>query len=208
MKGLIVKTINSTTAQIVRYMWLGKVAGTGNIPPHPCIIIANHESYLDFLLIGYCLVKVVGVPFQFWAKSKIFHHSLWKIFSKTFSAIEVGRNGCVDDLMDISRKSLKGGSYICIFPEGTRSRTGELLPFKQGYLKLASSLGIEVVPVYLENTFYAWPPFKRLPRRKKCNITFSSPIKIARDIKRTDMEKINKAIIDRYHEYKNLQSCG
>lgn len=208
MNRLIIRTINSATAKVVRFMWLGKITGTDNIPRRPCIIIANHESYLDFLLIGYSLVKIVRVPFQFWAKTKVVNHSLWKRYSEIFSAIEVGKNSRMDDLLRASREALEHGSYICIFPEGTRSRTRELLPFKQGYLKLASALGLEVVPVYLENTFYAWPAFKRLPRRKKCNVIFHSPIKIDKDMKKSDMEKLNRAIMDRYREYKCCQPCG
>ena len=142
---------------------------------------------------------------MFHSKTKVLHHSLWKKFSEIFSTIEVGDHRRLDDLMDRSRKSLEDGNYICIFPEGTRSRTGNLLPFKQGYLKLASTLGLEVVPVYLENTFYAWPASRRMPRRKKCNITFFPPIAIARNMRKNDMEEVNRAIMNRYQEYKNSQ---
>ena len=212
MNNLITKTINFTTAKVVKFMWLGKITGTKNIPPHPCIIISNHESYLDFLLIGYSLVKIAGIPFQFWAKTKVINHSLWKKYSEIFSAIEVGKCRRMDDLLEISREALKKGNYICIFPEGTRTRTGKLLPFKHGYLKLATALDLEIVPVYIENTFYAWPPFKRLPRRKKCNITFFPPIKIDKDIKKPDLEILNKAIMNRYLEFKAVDAkemqCG
>lgn len=203
MKKLITRIITSITAVLIKFMWLGNIKGTQKIPPYPCIIIANHESYLDFLLIGYSLVKKAQIPFKFWAKTKVVNHALWKKYSEIFNAIEVKGNGGFNDLLETSRQAIKSGDYICIFPEGTRSRNGELLPFKLGYLKLASTLGMEVVPVFLENTFHAWPPFKRLPRRKKCNVTFFPSIKISQDMNRSDMEKINKSIMNKYSELKN-----
>lgn len=208
MNSVITRVINFTTAGVVRFMWLGKITGTNNIPQCPCIIIANHASYLDFLLIGYSLVKIAGIPFQFWAKTKVIKHSVWKKYSDIFGTIEVGKINRMDDLLDLSREALEHGNYICIFPEGTRSRTGDLLPFKQGYLKLASTLGLEVVPVYIENTFYAWPAFKRLPRKRKCDVTFHAPIKIARGMNRSDMDKLNGEIMHMYREYKCWRPCG
>ena len=202
MNRQITNTINFTTAKVVQWMWLGEITGTHNIPGHPCILIANHESYLDFLLIGYSLVKIACVPFRFWAKPKVTHHYLWKKYSEIFSAIEVGKESSVSELMDISGKALEQGNYICIFPEGTRSRTGELLPFKQGYLKLASTFGLEIVPIYLEHTFDAWPPQKRLPHKKKCNVTFYPPIQIAKDTKRPDIERLNREIMGKYLKYR------
>lgn len=208
MNKQITNTINFTTAKVVQWMWLGDITGTHNIPKHPCILIANHESYLDFLLIGYSLVKVVCIPFQFWAKSKVTRHHLWKKYSEIFSAIEVGKDGRISELMEISAKAIEQGSYICIFPEGTRSRTGEFLPFKQGYLKLASAYGLDVVPIYLENTFDAWPPQNRLPRRKRCNVTFYPPIEIAKDMKKPDIEMLNREIMESYRKFRRGEPCG
>jgi 1-acyl-sn-glycerol-3-phosphate acyltransferase len=203
MNSLFTKTIKFATARVVEFMWLGKISGTKNIPTSPCVIIANHESYLDFLLIGYSLAKIACIPFNFWAKTKVINHWWWKKYSEIFSAIEVKQTHGLESLIEQSREALKQGNYICIFPEGTRSRTGELLSFKCGYLKLASSMGLEIVPVYLENTFQAWPPFKRLPRRIKCNVTFYPPIKISQDIKKADMEELNRSIMRWYGDCKS-----
>lgn len=208
MNRQITNTINFTTAKVVQWMWLGEIHGTHNIPGHPCVLIANHQSYLDFLLIGYSLAKIAGVPFRFWAKTKVTRHYLWKKYSEIFSAIEVGKEGGVAELMEISRQALEQGSYICIFPEGTRSRTGELLPFRQGYLRLASAFGLEIVPIYLEHTFDAWPPQKRLPRKRKCDVTFYPPIKIARDMKKPDIEMLNSEIMENYRKFRRGETCG
>lgn len=208
MNRRIINTINYTTAKVVQWMWLGKIAGTHNIPKRPCILIANHGSYLDFLLIGYSLVKIARIPFRFWAKTKVTRHCLWKKYSEIFSTIEVGKDNRASGLIEISGRALEQGSYICIFPEGTRSRTGELLPFKHGYLKLASAYGLEIVPVYLENTFDAWPPQRHLPRKKRCNVTFYPPIKISKDIKKCDIEMLNREIMENYRKYSCGEKCG
>jgi 1-acyl-sn-glycerol-3-phosphate acyltransferase len=196
------RIITGCTALLVRSLWLGTIDGISNIPAHPCIIIANHASYLDFLLIGYSLNRKAKVPFTFWAKSKVVHHSLWKTYSNIFPTIEVENNGGIDTLLQNSRQAMQRGKYICIFPEGTRTRTGDLQHFKQGYLKLAAATGVEIVPAFLENTHAGWPPGKWLPKRKKCNITFHSAIKISPTMNKSELDEINKSIMNTYWEMK------
>jgi 1-acyl-sn-glycerol-3-phosphate acyltransferase len=202
---MLSKIITELTAVLVKSLWLGRIDGISKIPTHPCIIIANHESYLDFLLIGYSLNRKAKIPFIFWAKSKVLRHSLWKIYSGIFGTIEVGDHGGIDKLLETSKQAMQNGNYICIFPEGTRSRTGDLQYFKQGYLRLATDTGKEIVPVFLENTYHAWPSTSRLPKRRKCNITFLSSIQISKNMKKSEIDTINQTIMKTYRELKKHQ---
>jgi len=68
------------------------------------------------------------------------------------------------------------GRSLLIFPEGTRSRTGALQPFRAGVGVLAVELGIPIVPTAIEGTFEALPVGRVLPRRHPLRVTFGPPI--------------------------------
>jgi len=194
------RIIANTTAVLIKFLWLGKIEGLRNIPASPCIIISNHESYLDFLLLGYVLKRKANLNFSFWAKPKVRNHFIWRVYSNIFNTIEV--NGNINKLNDQSRLALKSGKYVCIFPEGKRTRNGELQPFMKGYLRLASTIGIELVPVFLENTFAAWPAHKLLPKFHKCSLAFYPPIQIPEGLTEEEINLINTDMMKKYEDFK------
>jgi len=198
ISSLFGKFVTNLTTFAIKKLWLGKIEGIANVPPYPCIIIANHASYLDFLLLGYSLRISVGVPFSFWAKKKVVDHPLWGVYSSISNVIEVSDKEFHGKLVESTRNAIENGDYVCIFPEGTRSRSGELLSFKRGYLKIASKLGVEIVPAFLENTHQTWPTHKIFPRLKKCNVTFFPPIQIPEDADNSEIQKLNMTIREKY----------
>lgn len=70
----------------------------------------------------------------------------------------------------------KGQRSIIIYPEGTRSKTGEIQPFKRGLAIVSVELGIPVVPAYIEGTFKAMPKGRNLVKPGKINITIGEPV--------------------------------
>jgi long-chain acyl-CoA synthetase len=197
-----IKMFSIISAWMIKIFWLGRIEGLHNIPAKPCIIISNHASYLDFLLLGYIFKRTTNIRFRFWAKTKVTKHFLWKIYSNIFHSIEVNENGNFRKLNELSLEALNNGEYVCIFPEGKRSRNGDLQEFKVGYLRLALSAGIDVVPVFLENTFEAWPTHKSFPKPKRCNITFHPTFKISKDLTETEINEVNSMIRRKYEEFK------
>jgi len=123
-----------------------KVLGSENIPPEGgFIIVANHSSALDILLI----YQIIPRPFHFLAKIE---HSRTPLFGVMFghTHIPLDRNNFIQSAKAMNKASedLKQGIPIVIFPEGTMNKTpGTLLPFKTGAFKLASESGVPIVPV-------------------------------------------------------------
>ena len=78
----------------------------------------------------------------------------------------------------IAAAILQAGYPLLIFPEGTRSVTGKLQPFKPGLGLLAIETGVPVVPTLIEGTFEALPKGRLLPRRSKIKVTFGEPVKV------------------------------
>ena len=67
---------------------------------------------------------------------------------------------------------LRNKKVLCIFPEGSRSITGELKEFKKGVGILAKELDIKVIPVYIKGAHHAWKPTARLPKPYPVTVIF------------------------------------
>jgi len=123
--------------------------GSGVAPA--AVIVANHQSYLDV----YALFHL-RYPFKFVSKQSIFLVPFigWSMFLTGHVMLrrgdKTGRSQTA--MMARCRSLLRHGVPVCIFPEGTRSRTGELGEFKLGAFRLACETGAPIVPVTIRGT--------------------------------------------------------
>lgn len=79
--------------------------------------------------------------------------------------------------LDLCRQFIQEKKGVLIFyPEGTRSRNGQLQRLKKGAVQYAYELGVPLVPAYIEGTFQALPKGKRWPRPKKISVSIGTPI--------------------------------
>ncbi len=185
----------------MRAIWEGKITGLENIPrTTPCIVVSNHASYLDFILLNAIFEKRCGKLFRFWAKTGVIQHPLFGPFAKAFGCIEVGM-GNKADLLPKSRECLSRGESLCIFPEGTRSRNGQPGKFRMRYLKLANREKIQVVPAAISNTYQVWPPHRIIPRPGKCGITFFPGIDFDGSKSEKELEQLNKQIQSQINDH-------
>lgn len=72
--------------------------------------------------------------------------------------------------------ALRLGKIVVIFPEGARTRDGNLLPFKKGFAILSKELGVPVVPVAIVGTYESMSLRDRFPKPKKIKVIFGKPI--------------------------------
>src|SRR5206468_8953142 len=122
------------------------------------IVAANHQSHLDMGLVkmalgdgGDDLVALAAADYFFDTKIK-------RAYMENFTnLVPMERSGSLRQSLRHARSYLDGGYNALIFPEGTRSLSGEMADFKPviGYLALASRVGI--LPAYLEGTYEAFP---------------------------------------------------
>lgn len=129
----------------------------------PSIYIMNHESLID--IFTFCLVAPSNMVFI--AKSSIGAVPILGRVMRQAGCVFIDRSNRVEafSALNAGLKSLPDGASILIFPEGTRSRTGDLLPFKKGFIHLARQGEFDVIPVgqigasdSLKHRF-AWLPF-------------------------------------------------
>ncbi|OUW17960.1 MAG: hypothetical protein CBD18_03595 [Opitutales bacterium TMED158] len=134
----------------------------------PRIIVTNHTSHLDALVLGSFLPKGFRDTASPLAAGDVFFSSpIRSLFSAFFlNALPLRRNAYHGAALKALRQRLIGSSMILyLFPEGTRSRSGEMAPFKQGIGTLVAETEIQVVPCWIEGAHHAWPPSRKWPSR-------------------------------------------
>jgi 1-acyl-sn-glycerol-3-phosphate acyltransferase len=120
--------------------------------PGPYIFAPNHQSNFDIAaLLGY-------LPGQnrFVAKKQLFNEPVLGMVLRTMGMIPVDRDNPLESI-DLLNQAAAGGSSLIIFPEGTRSRDGQLLPFKKGPFIAAIHLKLPIVPVVCFGTSTIMP---------------------------------------------------
>lgn len=149
--------------------------GIDNLPKdEPCLYIANHSSFFDVILTFPVLPGRVG----FVSKKeffKIYPLSIWMLFIK---CLFLDRNDIKQGLKTIltAIEYVKSGISIFIFPEGTRSKNGKMLPFKEGSFKIATKSGCPIVPIAITNTANIFENHFPKISAEKVIIEFGAPI--------------------------------
>jgi 1-acyl-sn-glycerol-3-phosphate acyltransferase len=168
-----------------------KVAGKEHIVPgQSYVIIANHESAFDiFILYGW-----MGIDFKWVMKKEIRKIPGIGFGSEAVGHIFIDRSSTKAALETIesAKERIKGGTSVIFFPEGTRSRVHEMLPFKKGAFRFAFDLGIPILPVTLNGTRKIFPPDSLNLMPGKADIIIHSPV----DITDYGSEKLTELIAD------------
>jgi 1-acyl-sn-glycerol-3-phosphate acyltransferase len=178
-----------------------KVFGLENIPKTPPYIIApNHSSALDQTMVSCAIGRERREQLYTLAVKHYYDRPFARVFMKI--AANVMRIDSQEDFFPALRaavKVLKLGKSIYINPEGTRSESGELLPFRVGVGLLAAETGVPIVPVFIEGTFRSMPPGSVFPKPSRVTVSFGEPINMDEYIKRKQTEMaydVYKAITD------------
>ncbi len=131
-------------------MWRFRIHGDlGRYRATKTVMVSNHVSNADSLLI--CMLPW---EMKWLAKSSLFKVPLvgWSMWLAGDIAVARGDKGSVKRAMDRCAELVSQGMPVAMFPEGTRSKTGELLPFRDGAFRLALETGAEVLPVAVAGT--------------------------------------------------------
>lgn len=126
------------------------VEGSENIPKDSGVIICpNHINWLDPILIGVYVKRKV----HFMAKAELFRNRIFAMILKGINAFPVKRGTGDISAIKTSFKIIKNGEALGIFPEGTRSRSGKLLPAEPGVALISVKTGAPVIPVRISGSY-------------------------------------------------------
>jgi 1-acyl-sn-glycerol-3-phosphate acyltransferase len=160
-----------------------KIVGRENLPPHgPFVLAANHCSHLDALILAAALrPRHRERAFPIAAGDVFFQTTAVSVFSAIMlNALPMWRKNCGPHaLAELRRKLQEEKAIFIIFPEGGRTRTGSMMPFKHGLGMLVAQTNVPVVPCGLVGTFEALPPNRKLPRPVAIKLAIGEPREFA-----------------------------
>ena len=166
--------------RLVRTLWpiVGRldVQGLEKIPEKgPFLLIANHQSYLDPVLIQ----AVVSRPVYTMAKSTEFSNPVIGPLLKRLKSFPVRRFETDPQAVRVALRHLDNGSGVGIYIEGERSWDGRLQPPRLGTIRLILKAGVPVIPCGIRGAYDVWPRWSK-PRRGSVRIRFGEPLRFPR----------------------------
>lgn len=139
-----------------------RVQGPGELPTGPVVYIANHVSMLDIPVLVTALPQVP----KFVMKKELLRVPLFGAAARAAGHIAIDRKnrGAAFAAYDEAARLIRGGRQALVFAEGTRSRSGRLMPFKKGPFVLAIAAQVPVVPIAVTGSFELMPRLSPSPR--------------------------------------------
>lgn len=143
-------------------------------PGRSVVLVSNHESFADIVV----LLSNVPIQVRFLAKRSVFSVPIlgWSIKAAGFIPVDRGDRTRSTATVEAALSRLRGGRSLVIFPEETRTRTGELLPFKKGAALLALKSGFPILPVGIAGTRRVLPRTTLLPTPGDVVLVAGEPI--------------------------------
>ncbi|MBI4845282.1 MAG: 1-acyl-sn-glycerol-3-phosphate acyltransferase [Candidatus Omnitrophica bacterium] len=154
---------------LLKAFFFFKSSGRQYLPKNGgCIIASNHLSFLDPIVLSVASTRILS----FMSKEELFRNKLFAKLITALNAFPLHREGTDIKAMRSAIDKLKNGDTLIIFPEGTRSTSGEVQQGKIGISMLAAWANVPVVPAFIEGTDMA------LPAKSK-KINFFCSIKVS-----------------------------
>jgi 1-acyl-sn-glycerol-3-phosphate acyltransferase len=138
----------------------------------PVLVCANHQSHFDPVLVGLCSDR----PMNYLARESLFRIPGFRQLIELYDAIPIDREGTGLGGLKETLRRLKRGEMVLIFPEGSRTRDGEMAPLRPGFLTLARRSQAAVLPVGLDGAFDVLPRHRMIPRPAQICVCIGEPI--------------------------------
>ena len=139
------------------------------------LICANHQSMLDPALIGMASAR----HWRYVARKTLFIHPLFGWVLTMLDAIPLDRDGMGIKGIKATLKCLQSGAIVLIFPEGTRTKTGELQPLKGGFIAIARRARVPLIPCGFDGAYDSLPRGSGIPDFQRVRCTYGTPIGVA-----------------------------
>jgi 1-acyl-sn-glycerol-3-phosphate acyltransferase len=163
--------------QLLFTIWFRlRAHGIENLPPGGALLLINHQSFLDPLMVGLPLRR----PVSYLARENLFRVPVlgW-LLTRTY-VMPISRESAGTESLRESLRRMEHGFLVGIFPEGTRSLDGGLRELKPGFVALIRRVQVPVIPVAVAGAYEAFPRGAWFPRPSKIRVVYGSPLDPAR----------------------------
>jgi 1-acyl-sn-glycerol-3-phosphate acyltransferase len=126
----------------------------------PVLVLANHESFLDPVLVGLAVRRHLC----FLARDTLFNHPAFGWLIGSLGAAPINQDGFARQGLKTTLEQLRAGRAVLVFPEGERSADGELHALRPGVHLLIKKMKMPVLPVGIAGAYEVWPRHQKLPR--------------------------------------------
>lgn len=168
------------------------------------LIIANHLSLLDTPL----LIHLAKQPISFIAKKEISKVPILNLWVYLLSGLFLDRSSIKKGFKIITSgiEKLNNGYNMAVFPQGTRDKTGEFIPFKRGTFKLVTDSGSTLIPVAIFGTDRIYESNGKSIRKADVYVHIFEPIEtenMTKEEQKQLSKQAEKLVYDKYTEFKN-----
>lgn len=173
--GLYFRAVRGLCALFCQIYFRIEFLGVENVPPSgPFIVSPNHQSYFD----PFWVSIPFRYPLRYMTWDRFVYMPVVGHFIRTLGAFPVKLDRGDRAALRLALGHLKSGGTLVLFPEGGRTRDGELMAFKPGVIRLALETGVPIVPVSIIGAYRAYNPHHLFPRPRKVKVLFHPPITV------------------------------
>ncbi|MGB6129076.1 MAG: AMP-binding protein [Psychrilyobacter sp.] len=173
--------------------------GLENITNQPAIFIGNHQSFLDGFILNTAMDKKNLENTYYLAVSKHFKGSFKKWGANHGNIILLDVDNNLSETLQTAAMVLRHGKNLVIFPEGARSRDGQMAEFKKAFAILSKTLNIPVQPFVIDGAYKAMPIGSKFPRSTNVNLTFLPPL-YPKDLEIDEILKNSELLVKKHLE--------
>jgi 1-acyl-sn-glycerol-3-phosphate acyltransferase len=176
-----------------RRLWPTTLTGLDRVPREdPAVLCANHLSFFDSVV----MMMTIDRPVYFIGKAEYLDSWKTRRLLPAMGMIPIDRDNGTRAMaaLDAAADVLRDGALLCVFPEGTRSRDGDLHRGYIGAARVAMSVGCPILPVGIVGTREIQPPGARLPRPgRACSVSIGAPL-AAKDVEVSSRRSAARAL--------------
>lgn len=201
----ISKIFNFFLKPIYKFYFELSVKGKENIKEGPGIIAGNHQSFHDAFIVNQSFNSKELAENYYIATAIHFKSNFKKYLANNGNIILVDVNKNLKTTLQAASKVLKSGKKLMIFPEGARTRTGDLAEFKKTFAILAKELNVPIYPFVINGAYDSWSINQKFPKKGKLSVEFLERVEPKNKTIDMIVEETKKKISDKVIKKKILE---